>query len=333
MNLNNVVIAEVGSVHDGSFGNACKLIELAASCGSDVVKFQTHIASAETILSAPNPIYFDSESRYDYFTRTSFSLQQWKSLKKHCDKFGVVFLSSPFSIESIDLLEEIGCPIYKVPSGEVTNHYMLEKLADICKPVILSSGMSSWDELDAAVSILIDKVDLVVMQCTTSYPCPIPLVGLNVLAEMKVRYGENIKVGFSDHTTGVAAGIAAAALGATVIEKHFTFSNSMYGSDAKNAMEPSEFIQYATAIKDVWKMLDSPVDKSDCTIYSDMKSIFEKSIVAASDLNEGELLTIEKIRFKKPGDGISASKYKDVLGKMLKTSIAADQQILPGNLV
>jgi N-acetylneuraminate synthase len=145
------IIAEIGSVHDGSFGNAKKLIELAKACGADAVKFQTHIAEAETLKDAPNPPYFQDESRYDYFVRTGFSLEQWNALKVHADKIGIEFMSSPFSIEAVELLERVGMKRYKIPSGEVTNTPLLEAVVATGKSVFLSSGMSSWKELDRAV--------------------------------------------------------------------------------------------------------------------------------------------------------------------------------------
>jgi N-acetylneuraminate synthase len=182
------------------------------------VKFQTHIAAAETLRDAPNPPYFKGEPRFEYFTRTGFSLPQWKQLAENCRSAGVEFLSSPFSLEAVDLLEEVGVGSYKIPSGEVTNIPLLRKIAATKKPVLLSSGMSDWAELDAAVAALHGGGLVTVLQCSSAYPCPPEQVGLNVMTEMRDRYG--LDVGFSDHTLGVAAAIAAAALGASVIEKH-----------------------------------------------------------------------------------------------------------------
>ena len=162
-------------------------------------------------------------------------------------------MSSPFSIEAAELLNEINLKMFKIPSGEVTNIPLLEKISSFGKPVILSSGMSNWKELDRAVEILKDNVELCIMQCTSKYPCPIESVGLNVLQEIKDRYGKNIVIGFSDHTSGISAGAAAAAYGAKVIEKHLTFSKLMYGSDALNSLEPDEFKLYNKVIE-IWLM-------------------------------------------------------------------------------
>ena len=185
--MNSLIIAEVGSVHDGSFGNALKLLNVAADCGADVVKFQTHIAGAETLRNAPTPAFFDLEPRFEYFERTSFSKIQWQSIIDKCNERGIEFLSSPFSIEAVELLEDLGVKSYKIPSGEVTNTPLLDVIAKTQKPVLLSSGMSTWKELDKAVDT-IKRVhsDITVLQCTSEYPCPNEEVGLNVRDERAI---------------------------------------------------------------------------------------------------------------------------------------------------
>lgn len=320
------LIAEIGSVHDGSFGNACKLIELAARCGANVVKFQTHISSAETLRNAPSPTYFSGEPRYEYFERTAFTPMQWKELYKECRHHRVEFLSSPFSLSAVDLLETIGAKFYKVPSGEVSNLPLLERLASLGKPVLLSSGMSSWSEIDKAVEILSDKVELNIMQCTSSYPCPPERAGLNVLAEMRKRYGSGVALGFSDHTAGIAAGTAAAALGATAIEKHLTFSKAMYGSDASKALEPPEFELYCRSVREVWTILSHPVDKDNIKPFYEMKKVFEKSVVSAVPITSGSLIRTEDLDFKKPGDGIPAANYETLIGRRVRFNLPADHK-------
>ncbi len=319
------IIAEVGSVHDGSFGNAVKLIEAAAACGADVVKFQTHIAEAETLVDAPMPPYFKGEPRHSYFRRTGFSPEQWRQLRAACERAGAAFLSSPFSLEAVDLLEDVGAGAYKVPSGEVTNLPLLERIAATGKTTILSSGMSSWAELDAAVAVLKSGGPLILLQCSSAYPCPPEQVGLNVMAEMRARY--DVPVGLSDHTTGPAAAFAAAALGATVIEKHFAFSRRMYGSDAANSMEPEEFQAMVQGLREVWTMLAHPIDKDDLSAFSDMKRIFEKSVVTAGALIEGHTLTAKDLAFKKPGDGIPAARWRELVGRRLRRGAAADHKL------
>jgi N-acetylneuraminate synthase len=324
------IVAEIGSVHDGSFGNAQRLIELAAVCGADIVKFQTHIPEAETLPDAPSPPYFAHESRFEYFRRTGFSPHQWKALAVCARSAGAGFLSSPFSLEAVDLLEEVGIDAYKIPSGEVTNLPLLEHVARTGKPVYLSSGMSDWAELDRAVAALRKGGPLVVMQCTSRYPCAPEEVGLNIVAEMQARYG--VPVGFSDHTPGFAAAIAAATLGAMAIEKHFTFSRAMYGSDAQFAMEPDAFRQYCTAIREAWRMREHPVDKNDISAFVDMKRIFEKSVVTAVPVKAGTVLRREHLAFKKPGDGISAARYSELIGRCIKADLPANYMLKESDL-
>ena len=319
------LIAEVGSVHDGSFGNARKLITLAAECGADAVKFQTHIAEAETLADAPSPSFFSDERRYEYFKRTAFSLEQWKILAADCVAHGVSFLSSPFSLEAVDLLEAVGVGAYKIPSGEVTNLPLLTKIAATRKPVYLSSGMSNWTELDQAIESLRRGGPITVLQCSSAYPCPPERVGLNLIPEMAARWG--LAVGFSDHTDGPAAGIAAVALGATVVEKHITFSRRMYGSDAATATEPNDFAAFARALKEVARMRANPVDKDDLTSYRDMKRVFEKSIVAARDLPAGKVLAEMDLAYKKPGDGIPAREWRAYLGRRLVRALRANEKL------
>lgn len=320
-----IIIAEIGSVHDGSVGNACQLVRLAASCGADVAKFQTHIAEAETLRDAPAPAYFRGEPRWEYFRRTAFTEDQWRQIKTVCEEEGVEFLSSPFSEAAVDLLERVGVASYKIPSGEVTNLPLLERVAMTGKPVYLSSGMSNWRELDAAVATLKHGGPLTIMQCTSAYPCPPQRAGLNIITEMARRYG--LPVGFSDHVDGFSAAFAAAALGATVIEKHLTFSRRMYGSDAANAMEPVDFERYCQGLRDVWSMAGSPVDKDDLKEYQEMKHIFEKSIVTARPLPAGKVLGRDDLAFKKPGDGISAARFRDIIGRRTVRDLGGDHKL------
>jgi N,N'-diacetyllegionaminate synthase len=319
------IIAEIGSVHDGSLGNALKAVEAVAACGADVVKFQTHIAEAETLADAPMPSYFKGEPRMDYFRRTAFSLPQWRQIMQHCLEHGLGFLSSPFSLEAVDLLEEVGVDFYKIPSGEVSNLPLLERVAATGKKAYLSSGMSNWAELDRAVAALRHGGPLVVMQCSSAYPCAPERVGLNVMLEMQQRYG--LPVGLSDHTLGHAACISAAALGATVVEKHFTFSRLMYGSDAQHSMEPDEFKAFCSHVKEAAIIRANPVDKDDLQDYRDMKHIFEKSVVTARAVQAGKSLKVADLAFKKPGDGISASHYTELLGRQVRIDLAPDHKI------
>jgi N-acetylneuraminate synthase len=321
-----LVIAEVGSVHDGSFGNANHLIDTAAECGADAVKFQTHIAEAETLHDAPMPPYFKGEPRFEYFKRTGFTREQWIELKAHAESKGLIFLSSPFSIEAAELLESIGITQHKIPSGEVTNLPMLEVIARTGKPMLLSSGMSSWQALDRAVEVIRKHHDrLTVLQCTTEYPCPYEQVGLNVMLEMKGRYG--LPVGLSDHTLTPYAVFAAVTLGASVIEKHLTLSRRMYGSDAQHSLEPSEFADMVRGIRAIETMLKNPVNKNAIERFQVMKETFEKSLVSLVDIPAGATLTRQMIGIKKPGMGLPARRLEDILGRRTMRAIAADQVI------
>ena len=308
-----MIIAEIGSVHDGDINKALALVKSASNSGADVIKFQMHIADEETLIDAPSPSYFKKEKRFDYFKRTAFTLKNWKRIKKFCEKLGKEFLCSPFSEKAVDQLEILKVKKYKVPSGELTNISLLEKLKKTKKHIILSTGMSSWNEIDIAVRIL--KKNFSILQCSSIYPCPSEKVGINVIQELKKKY--NCPVGFSDHTLGFSAAFAAASNGATIIEKHFTLSTKMYGSDAKNSMEPKEFSFLVKNIKEIWKIMNNPVDKNNLNEYKDMKRVFEKSVVASRDLKANSIIKKKDILFKKPGTGIRAINYKSLIGKKL----------------
>lgn len=321
------IIAEVGSVHDGSLGNALELIEAADQCGADAIKFQTHIASAETLRDSPMPSYFKGEPRYDHFERTSFTFGQWRLIKTACQNNSISFISSPFSVEAVKLLEEAGIDQYKIPSGEVTNTMLLEEVAKTGRVVILSSGMSSWIELDQAVSIFKRyHANVTVLQCTSEYPCPYEKIGLNVLSEMKSRY--SFPVGLSDHTLTPYASFAAVTLGAVVIERHLTFSRLMYGSDARHSLEPKEFADLVKGIRAIEIMKQNPVDKNEATVsLQDMKAVFEKSIVSLVDIAKGTITRSGMIGLKKPGTGMPAARLKDIIGRKATAFIAKDTLI------
>jgi N,N'-diacetyllegionaminate synthase len=314
------VIAEAGMNHDGSLGNAIRLAEVAAECGADAIKFQLHDAAAETTRDAPSPPYFKHESRFEYFERTAFSDEQWGTLKAACERAGIEFLCSVFSTDAVERLEPLGVLRYKIGSGEVTNLDLIRRVAATGKPVLLTSGMSSWDELDRAVETAGD--DLTVLQCTSEYPTPPERVGLNVLTELRERYGR--PVGFSDHTVGNYAAFAAVALGAAVVEKHFTLSKELYGPDASMSMEPNELEDLVEGIRDIEAMLASPVDKDDLEPFAEMKRVFEKSVVAVADIPAGATIDRGMVAAKKPGTGIPAARIGDVVGRTARTAIAAD---------
>lgn len=323
------IVAEIGNMHNGSVALAKRIVKAAAACGVDAVKFQTHIFDAESLPDAPAPGYFKSESRQKYFERTAFSKTQWLRIKAFCEhECRVEFISSPFSEEAVDLLEGIKVRRYKIPSGEITNPSLLVKIAKTRKPVILSSGMSFWRELDSAVTALKENGcrDLTVLQCSTIYPCPPKKAGLNVLKELSKRY--KIPFGLSDHTMGCAAAVVAVAWGATVVEKHFTLSRRMRGSDARHSLEPAEMKRFVGEIRDAEAALSHKISKDlMAKKLRPMKIIFEKSIVASCFIRKGERIAEDMIAFKKPGDGIRADDYRTVMGKRAVRDILKDTKI------
>ena len=314
------VIAEVGMTHDGSLGHAIRMAETAAECGVDAVKFQLHDAQAETTRGAPSPPYFKHETRWEYFERTAFTDDEWARLKQASEDAGVEFLCSVFSVEAVERLEGIGVGRYKIGSGEVTNLELVRRVAETRKPVLLTSGMSSWAELDAAVTAAGD--DVTVLQCTSQYPTPPERVGLNVFAELRERYAR--PVGFSDHTLGNVAAFAAVTLGATVVEKHFTLSRDMYGPDARFATEPAEFEELVDGIRELETMLANPIDKDDLAPLAEMKEVFEKSVVSTREIPAGAAISRDMVAAKKPGTGIPARMLPEVLGRTARVDIAAD---------
>lgn len=313
------IIAEIAQAHDGSLGMAHAYIDAVAKTGADAIKFQTHIAAAESSIHEPFRVKFSKQdaTRYEYWQRMEFSLAQWIELKAHCDEVGLDFLSSPFSNAAVDLLEEVGIAQYKIGSGEVNNFLLLEKIANTGKPIIISSGMSSFAELDETVAFLKEKnCEFSILQCTTSYPTVPTQFGLNVIQELKERY--QVKIGFSDHSAGIEAGIAAAALGAEIIEFHVVFDKEMFGPDAKSSLTFPETTKLVSAIRNIDEALNHPINKKDNSQYSELKQIFEKSLAINKDLLKGDLLTFNDLEAKKPKNhGILASKFQEVIGKKL----------------
>jgi len=323
------IIAEVGSVHDGSLGNAFNLIKVAKECGASAVKFQTHIADEETLKNALNPSYFQDENRYDYFQRTSFTKEQLKKLKNYARKIGIKFFSSPFSIKALHLLNNLGVEYIKIPSGEVNNLPLLEQISKKNKTVFLSTGMSSWKEIDQAVKILKNN-KLIIMQCTSMYPCPPNKVGINIFQEFKKKY--NLQLGFSDHTQGNVAAIMALANGARYFEKHITLSKRMYGSDALNSLEPHEFKNYCENLKEALIIQNNPSKKLISKYLKNMKLIFEKKIVLKKEMKKNSVLTLSNLGYKKTKKGINANKYKEIIGKKLKKDMKKNSIIELTNL-
>ena len=313
------IIAEIGQAHEGSLGIALSYIDALADAGVDTVKFQVHIAEAESSIHEPFRIKFSHQdkTRFDYWKRMQFTPDQWKMLKSRCEDKGMEFLASPFSNAAVDLLEELGVQRYKIGSGEVNNLLLLEKIARTGKPVILSSGMSSFEELDYTVAFLKDKgIDHSILQCTTSYPTAPKNYGFNAISEIKNRY--QVTVGYSDHSAKKETCIAAAALGAEILEFHAVFSRKSFGPDASSSLEIEEIKELVKSVKNISVALKSPVDKNDNSSFADLKSIFEKSLAVNKDLPKGHIIKFEDLESKKPKRmGIDASEFKNIVGKSL----------------
>lgn len=318
-----MIIAEIGQAHEGSLGIAHSYIDALAEIGVDAVKFQTHIAQAESSEYEPFRVKFsyEDDSRLDYWKRMEFTLEQWRGLKEHCQQVGVEFISSPFSNAAVDLLEKVGVNYYKIGSGEVNNFLLLEKVAQTGKHIILSSGMSSYYELDKSVDFLLKKnVPFSILQCTTAYPTAPKEWGLNVITELKERYG--VPVGFSDHSGDITACIAAATLGAELFEFHVVFDKRMFGPDAKASLTIDQTATLVRSLKKVKEALSHPINKCNNKQFSDLKTIFEKSLAVNQSLPRGHKLRFEDLEAKKPkGKGLDASIFMEVIGKPLKRAM------------
>lgn len=317
------IIAEIGQAHDGSLGTAHAYIDAIAKTGCDAIKFQTHIAAAESSIHEPFRVQFSKQDarRIDYWERMEFSLDQWKGIKQHCDEVALEFMSSPFSNAAVDLLEEVGVKRYKVGSGEVNNFVLLEKIAQTKKPVIISSGMSSYEELDTTVAFLKRRnVDFSILQCTTAYPTQPQEYGLNVIQELKNRY--NVPVGFSDHSSSIEACLSAVTLEAEILEFHVVFNKEMFGPDAKASLTIKETTQLVKAVKNIALAIQNPIDKSDNSKFDTLKSIFEKSLAVNKGLKKGHVLSFSDLETKKPkGFGILASEYEKVIGREINKDL------------
>lgn len=324
-----VVIAEIGQAHDGSLGLAHAHVDAVARAGAHAVKFQTHIADAETTPLEPWRVKFSVQdpTRYDYWKRMEFTEPQWVGLREHAEAVGLYFLSSPFSLEAVELLERVGVAGWKVASGEVTNLPLLERIAKTGLPVILSSGMSSLEHLDQAVALVRSHTEsLAILQCTSAYPCAPEQVGLNILDELRQRY--SCRVGLSDHSGTIYAGLAAAALHIDVLEVHITLSREMFGPDVPASITTSELRLLVDGINFIERALANPVDKD--VIARDMEPLrqaFTKSVVAARDLAPGSTLKVSDLALKKPGTGLPPDRLSDVIGMRLRRPVRQNQQV------
>mgnify|MGYP006421447123 CR=1 FL=1 len=324
-NQSPYLIAEIGQSHEGSLGMVYAYVDALAKTGVNAVKFQTHLAHAESSLYEPFRVKFSQQdkTRYDYWERMSFTQEQWISIGQYCKEKGIDFISSPFSNTAVEVLERAQVDAYKVGSGEVTNHLLLEKIAQTGKPVIISSGMSSFNELDQSVKLLEKHhINLSILQCTTAYPTQPEQYGLNVIQELKERYKHPI--GFSDHSGTTDAGIAAISLGAKVLEFHVVFHKEMFGPDVSSSITTDQTKELVQGVNKIYRALQNSVDKTDNDDFKEVKAIFEKSLAVNKNLPQGHVLQFDDLEAKKPkGYGIEASKYQSVIGRKINQDIEA----------
>jgi N,N'-diacetyllegionaminate synthase len=322
-----LVIGEVALTHDGSVGQAHAFIDAIAGAGADAVKFQTHIASAESTPAEPFRVKFSRQdaTRYDYWRRMEFTEEQWRGLADHCHERGVLFISSPFSPEAVKMLARIGQPLWKIASGETGNAQLLDHVLDTGAPVLLSTGMSPVAEIDAAVARVKGRgVDVGVFQCTTAYPCPPEKIGLNLLPFYRERYG--CWVGLSDHSATIYPGLAGAAIGMDMLEVHVALSREMFGPDVTASVTTAELRQLVDGIRFIERMRANPIDKdASAQETAPLRRLFTRSLVAREALPAGTVLGREHLAIKKPGTGLPPARLDDVIGRRLRRAVDADQ--------
>lgn len=325
------VIAEAGVNHNGNLETAKRLVDAAVMAGADAVKFQTFKAESLVCMDAEKTEYQlgttdKAESQYSMLKRLELTEEMHWELLEYCKKKNIIFLSAPFDIESIRLLAGMGMPVFKIPSGEVTNLPYLREIAKQQKKVILSTGMSSMEEVKAAVEILKDNGagDITLLHCNTQYPTPVSDVNLLAMVSMHTELG--LPVGYSDHTPGIEIPIAAAALGASVIEKHFTLDRSMDGPDHKASLEPQELKQMVEGIRKTGLALGDGIKKISPSEKANV-NIVRKSIVASVNIEKGERFTEENLTTKRPGSGLSPMEWFEVLGQTAPRDFGKDELI------
>lgn len=327
------IIAEAGVNHNGNIGIAKKLINVAVDAEADAVKFQTF--KAEKIISryAPKAEYQKKttdadESQFDMIKRLELNEDAHRELICYCKNKNIIFLSTPFDLESIDLLNNLGLEIFKISSGEITNLPYLRKIGRLKKKVILSTGMADLEEIGNAINVLTEygtrKNDITVLHCNTEYPTPFEDVNLNAM--LTIRDAFKVKVGYSDHTPGIEAPVAAVVLGATVIEKHFTLDKNMKGPDHKASLEPHELKAMVHAIRNVEKALGNGIKKPSASEIKN-KHIVRKSIVAARPIKAGEMFSEDNITIKRPGSGISPMRWDEVIGQIAQMDYRENELI------
>lgn len=329
-----LIIAEAGVNHNGSLDMAMEMVETAAQAGADFVKFQTFKADNLVTRNAPKAAYQLTRgnpevSQYDMLHGLELSIEDHKVLVSHCSKVGIGFLSTAFDIESLNLLDTFGLPLFKIPSGEITNLPYIRHVGKFGKPVILSTGMANLGEIEAAMDILEQagtaRKLVTVLHCTSEYPAPFKEVNLTAMVSISTALG--VKVGYSDHTLGIEIAIAAVALGASVIEKHFTLDRSMNGPDHAASLEIDEFKNMIRAIRNLEIALGDGVKRRTVSEIRNL-AIVRKSIVAARTIKVGEFFSEDNLTVKRPGTGVSPMLFDKVIGKVADRNYEIDDLIL-----
>ena len=322
-----LVIGEVALTHDGSLGLAHAFVDAIADAGADAVKFQTHIAAAESTPSEPFRVKFSRQdkTRYDYWKRMEFTEDGWRGLAEHARERGLLFLSSPFSTQAVDLLERVGMPLWKIASGETSNTVLLDRILETRKPVLLSTGMSPLEEIDRAVARVRSRnTEVGVFQCTTAYPCPPEKIGFNLIPFYRERYG--CWVGLSDHSATIYPGLAGAALGMDMLEVHVALSREMFGPDVIASITTQELRQLVDGIRFIERMRAHPLDKdASAQETAPLRTLFTRSLVASANLPAGTVIAREHVAIKKPGTGLPPDRLEEIIGRRLARPVAADQ--------
>lgn len=333
--MHTLIIAEAGVNHNGSLEMAKQLIEAAAKAGADFIKFQTFKANLLVSKSAKKAEYQQKnlndgdDSQYAMLKKLELSESMHYELIDHCEKCGIRFLSTAFDNKSIDFLDNLNIPFYKIPSGEITNRPYLINIASKHKPVIISTGMATIVEIKEAIQVLLSEgvssEQITVLHCNTEYPTP--MVDVNLKAMLHIQRELGLPIGYSDHTNGIEIPIAAVALGATVIEKHFTLDRSLPGPDHKASLEPHELKAMVQAIRNVEVAISGSGMKEPSPSEIKNKDVARKSIVASKDIHKGEFFTENNLTVKRPGTGISPMKWDEVIGQRAKREFREDELI------
>lgn len=325
------IIAEAGDNHNGNLANALKLVDQAAKAGADCVKFQTFVTEEVISRYAEMAEYQKqntgkTESQFDMVKKLELSFDEFRKIQAHCQKRGILFLSTPFDLPSIAFLNEMDMPFFKIPSGEITNYPYLKAIAETHKDVVLSTGMCTMEEIREAIALLEGNgAGLIrLLHCNTEYPTPFEDVNLKAMETMRAAFGK--EVGYSDHTLGIEVPIAAAAMGAVVIEKHFTLDRNMEGPDHKASLEPQELGAMVKAVRNIEAALGTGEKKPSPSEQKNLAAA-RKSIVARRNIRQGELLTEENLAVKRPGTGISPMRYSEILGTQAVKDFKEDQLI------